>query len=410
MNKIWTPKILLPDLLRADPRLAAAQAALEHQLRLLSEAARECIFLPRLDELPESVLDLLAEQYHVDFYEPTGMSIEIKRSFIRDALLWHRLKGTPAAVETVLRRIFRHSDVKEWFEYGGEPFFFRVDIDLDSDDEPADHDTLERMRKAVKESKNARSWLETYNLSIRPQDAVKTNDTRSETVFIDRVDAYDYRRALVDFSGAYSFDGSHEFVSFQAPDFETMTIDLDVDWHQTVELRAENFSDVELTLTDETVPPTRDQMTAAVELDADQSVDAADRLGHFDLDVDEHHTIASSDNDFLIGAFQSVSFDGLFAFDGRVSADGIASAYFSFDQDALDRWEALRAELANEFDEACPNCGGRNYQWHRSSVRAGEEKFLVTDPQFLTVQIRCRRCKSIIAEYLLDDPRLEIRS
>lgn len=216
MNKIWTPKIFLPSLLEADPRLAAAKDALEPQFKALSDAALECLFLPRLDVLPEHILDLLAEQYHVDFYEPLTMSEDVKRDFIRNAILWHRFKGTPKAVETVLSRAFSIARVEEWFEYAGAEYFFRIHIDISSDDENTDQDALNRLRKAVVESKNARSWLEYYHFVLDCSDTVEPVDWQALLVQHELYDRYDYRRQAPAYDGLSAADGATVYGGFEA--------------------------------------------------------------------------------------------------------------------------------------------------------------------------------------------------
>ena len=109
---------ILPPNLLADEQIKAAAQALDTELQKITDATREALLLPRLDELPEAVIDLLAWQWHVDFYEPVGMDIETKRRLIKSSIAWHRIKGTPAAVEQVVSAAFDTSHVKEWFEYG----------------------------------------------------------------------------------------------------------------------------------------------------------------------------------------------------------------------------------------------------------------------------------------------------
>lgn len=121
-----------------------------------------CLYINRTDELPEKTLDLLAWQWHVDFYEPLGMDIETKRRLIKNSIPWHRIKGTPAAVEQVVSTAFDTSTVKEWFEYGGKPYYFKII----TEDVTTNTDTIEeRMKRAIKSVKNTRSWLEKPNLS-----------------------------------------------------------------------------------------------------------------------------------------------------------------------------------------------------------------------------------------------------
>lgn len=156
--------ILPPNLLR-DEQIKAAAQALDAELQKITEATKEALLLPRLDELPEAVIDLLAWQWHVDFYEPS-MSLETKRQLVRESIAWHRLKGTKAAVEKMVQAVFRGGVVTEWFEYGGEPYHFRVDI-LSAPQITAENTA--RLLNVINASKNIRSWLDeiTYRRDLQ---------------------------------------------------------------------------------------------------------------------------------------------------------------------------------------------------------------------------------------------------
>ena len=78
---------ILPANLLEDKKVAAAAQALDAELQAVTKATVETMHLPRLDVLPEAVVDLLAWQWHVDFYEPLGMDIETKRKLVKESLL-----------------------------------------------------------------------------------------------------------------------------------------------------------------------------------------------------------------------------------------------------------------------------------------------------------------------------------
>ena len=158
LRDIWTLSLveILPQSILQDSKLKASAEALDFELQKLSMATREALFIPRIDELSHEVLDLLANQFHVDFYEPTEMEIDTKRSLIRSSIYEHRIKGTRGAVERLLNKITSGATVEEWFNYGGRPGYFRVNLKglRDYGDEG---ETFMRMINATK---NERSWLD----------------------------------------------------------------------------------------------------------------------------------------------------------------------------------------------------------------------------------------------------------
>ena len=147
---------ILPENLLADKQVYAAAKSLDDELQRVTASCVEVLHLPRLDELPEAVVDLLAWQWHVDFYEPDA-DIRVKRRLVRESIAWHRIKGTKSAVEGMIRTIFQGGVVTEWFDYGGEPYHFRVDLLSAPKMTP---ENTERLLYVVNASKNVRSVLD----------------------------------------------------------------------------------------------------------------------------------------------------------------------------------------------------------------------------------------------------------
>ena len=192
---------ILPDSILQDEQVAAAAKALDTELQKVTAATIEALHLPRLDELPETVLDLLAWQWHVDFYEPLGMDVETKRKLIKQSIAWHRMKGTPAAVEAVVSAAFDTSTVQEWFEYGGQPYYFKVV----TEDVTTEKEKLDGMRRAIASVKNARSWLESIEFLLHLQDTETPTENALLTAWAEMLEYYPWRGHY--FNGAYMFGG-----------------------------------------------------------------------------------------------------------------------------------------------------------------------------------------------------------
>lgn len=157
---------LLPESILLDTKLKASARALEFQLKKVTEDIKQVLHIPRLDELSGTILDYLAEQVHCDFYEPLWLSDAEKRNLIRESIAWHRIKGTRYAVEKIAHDAFRDVDIKEWFEYGGEPFHFKISSH-GFKKTPDNWSTFVRM---VDAAKNVRSWVDNYELILDDTD------------------------------------------------------------------------------------------------------------------------------------------------------------------------------------------------------------------------------------------------
>ena len=158
MNKVddIPLKETLPDSIRKDQTVQDICDAIKKEMQAVSRAAGYCLLLPRLEELSEALLDELAWEYHVDFYDQT-MPIDQKREMVRQALENHRKKGTAAVVRNVVSIILEDGRVEEWFQYGGEPYHFRVILILGP---MASEETIQKLVDTVYAVKNVRSWLD----------------------------------------------------------------------------------------------------------------------------------------------------------------------------------------------------------------------------------------------------------
>jgi len=157
MANLATTKIvdLLPSSLQSDSQVIAAATALDAELTAVTAAIEECLLLPRLDGLAEDVVDLLAWQWHVEGYSEL-LTIIQKRSLILQSIAWHRRKGTPGLVQDLVSAIYSSGVVTEWFDYGGEPYHFRVQTTGVISSEAI----YTQLRAAISAAKNVRSWLD----------------------------------------------------------------------------------------------------------------------------------------------------------------------------------------------------------------------------------------------------------
>lgn len=155
MIDMYIYKKLLPYSLSQDPVLVAMFEALVIQLKEAYDEADLLYDLVNIDKLPEPLLDVIAYEKHVDFYD-NQLTIEQKRELIKSSISWHRKKGTRWAVERVVSIVYPNANVYEWFEYDGHKYRFKIEVD-----EPfiASKD-MKRLRELVEATKNKRSWLE----------------------------------------------------------------------------------------------------------------------------------------------------------------------------------------------------------------------------------------------------------
>lgn len=118
----------------------------------------------RIAELDEGILDILAQDFNISWYD-YDFQLETKRRVIAAAFSVLRHLGTAGAMKTAICAIWPDSTVEEWFEYGGDPYYFRVLLNANEPgQEPIAFDKID---KTVQLYKNERSWLEDGRVILR---------------------------------------------------------------------------------------------------------------------------------------------------------------------------------------------------------------------------------------------------
>lgn len=122
----------LPGALSHDPKMVALARAVTQQLLAVSGNINDVLIYSRFDELPEELVDILAYDMHVDWYD-YSYPLQVKRDMVKNSVKVHKRMGTKYAVETALGSLWPKSEVEEWFDYDGEPHHFRVVCDVTED-------------------------------------------------------------------------------------------------------------------------------------------------------------------------------------------------------------------------------------------------------------------------------------
>lgn len=118
-----------PLALQKDPSAIALGDVTAEILAQRPKEIRRIAIYPLLDEQPESLLDILAYDFKVDWYD-YEYPIRAKRQLIKGNVLAHKRQGTVYATRSVLDSLYPKSDMEEWFTYGGEPGYFRLNVNV----------------------------------------------------------------------------------------------------------------------------------------------------------------------------------------------------------------------------------------------------------------------------------------
>lgn len=131
-----------------------------------SDLDLDVILVTIIDNLPSDALPHLAEQYHITGNEGwlQCRNDEEKRDLIKRSIEVHRYKGTKYALMRIFDMFGIKGDIKEWFETGGKPYTFTVDINFVS--KGLDFELIEKLEDLINEYKNVRSHLASLNIGM----------------------------------------------------------------------------------------------------------------------------------------------------------------------------------------------------------------------------------------------------
>ncbi|MFT7086973.1 MAG: phage tail P2-like protein [Rickettsiales bacterium] len=126
------------------------------------EALNQYVLSP--NQAPEHILPWLAFAVSVDDWSD-NWSDEVKRNVIKASVGIHQIKGTIGALRSALEAFdYENIVAHEWFDYDGQPHFFRVFFDITK--EGFSTEDMPEVVRAIDNSKNARSHLEELRATL----------------------------------------------------------------------------------------------------------------------------------------------------------------------------------------------------------------------------------------------------
>ena len=117
---------LLPAFMREDSAVIGMSKGVDEVIKMFAGFADNMSTWAAIDKLTEAELDELAWELNIQWYEHDA-AVEIKREIVKNSDLVQQRLGTKWAVETVITTYFGSGNIKEWFEYEGEPGHFKIE-------------------------------------------------------------------------------------------------------------------------------------------------------------------------------------------------------------------------------------------------------------------------------------------
>ncbi len=158
----------VPKFILNDKNGYAVAKAIEAAMQIFNDTLLLGVsILTDAETMPEWRLDEIGWEYGLPFDYTT--TPEVKRKWVQNAYMQSRLYGTKTGVESFLKAIFEGVEVKEWFDYSGDPYHFRVALDGEYT-----NDNLSRVIGAVNEMRSVRSTFDKMTFRLPPIDAERS--------------------------------------------------------------------------------------------------------------------------------------------------------------------------------------------------------------------------------------------
>lgn len=114
---ICTPSI------QYDRQVQSACTAFDYQMYEIIDDTGQVVMIPNIMNLTdEKLVDILAWQFHVDFYDATK-DLEFRKQLVQLSIVWHKTKGTVDLVNWVLNMFYgppfykTAPYIQEWWQY-----------------------------------------------------------------------------------------------------------------------------------------------------------------------------------------------------------------------------------------------------------------------------------------------------
>lgn len=115
------------------------------------------VLASNVDNLPEEILDLLALQYRIPYYD-SDFAIDLKRSLVKEGYQWMMTAGTTGCVNRLIQAIFGGGNVVEWYQYA-DPSMKEGEFDVEINEKDITEDIVRDFARILKRAKTSHSKL-----------------------------------------------------------------------------------------------------------------------------------------------------------------------------------------------------------------------------------------------------------
>lgn len=131
-------------------------------LYLLQKYIDNANFTVNIDNVSEKIIDYLACEYRTPYYDE-ALDLKTKRNLVKSTMLTYLEIGTTNIIKEYLNTLNEETDVAEWYEYDGQPYNFKIFLNI-SENREIDEKLLTDIKNKIEKIKNVRSSLEAIEI------------------------------------------------------------------------------------------------------------------------------------------------------------------------------------------------------------------------------------------------------
>ena len=131
-------------------------------LYLLQKYIDNVNFTVNIDNVSEKIIDYLACEYRTPYYDE-ALDLKTKRNLVKSTMLTYQKIGTTNIIKEYLNTLNEETDVAEWYDYDGQPYNFKIFLNI-SENREVDEKLLTDIKNKIEKIKNVRSSLETIEI------------------------------------------------------------------------------------------------------------------------------------------------------------------------------------------------------------------------------------------------------
>lgn len=158
---IYNPDILklLPQFMRNDQANIALAEAVNALIAVPAQKSKILKKWNQFDNMDHDQLNEMAWEFNIDWWD-SSLPLDRKRAILKTCYRVHEKRGTKWAVEELITSVFGMGKVIEWFEYGGQPFYFKIITNA-----TLTEDGMKFFLNMIDKVKNARSHVESIEVT-----------------------------------------------------------------------------------------------------------------------------------------------------------------------------------------------------------------------------------------------------